>query len=103
MMYISLYDLDPCLNRTQISNPSVGNEESRGTVTSTHNFNMRMKIGRQVEQGIILRYRKQLTRSLKEHQRLAGGEAHIQLLLLLCNEVEQANQKCKDDSATDTY
>ena len=31
---------DPRLNRKQVSNPPVGNEESRGAVTRLHNFNM---------------------------------------------------------------
>lgn len=35
--------LDPCLNRTQISNPSVGNEWNRGTVTRPRIFPWRKR------------------------------------------------------------
>ena len=44
---------DPCLNRTQISNPSVGNRESRGVATRLLNFMTTKQVIRQCLDGYV--------------------------------------------------
>ena len=62
---------------------------------------MKMKIGKEVKRGIILKYRQKLKAALAEHEVKAEDDyrddAHMSLLLRLRHIVQEENERYRDE------